>query len=229
MTQDELDALMAGDLDDEISQLEEESECNEGVCDEASLDDIENLPQGIDLNNTWPPPAPTHEHKVVDQLDDVTRDSEAKASEIFDKLEEISSGVGSVEDDTNGLVATLENNITLFEKLCVKFPNVESFQTALAENQEALNLANGIIEKSQNSADEIMVIMDIMQYQDIHRQKIERVINVMRALSKYMQSLFESEKEDSARVKAPNHIEGDAKESVSADEIEALLASFGKK
>lgn len=41
-----------------------------------------------------------------------------------------------------------------------------------------------------------MMAMDAMQYQDIHRQKIERVINVMRALSRYMSSLFEGKIDD---------------------------------
>ena len=81
----------------------------------------------------------------------------------------------------------------------------------------------------QNSGDSIMSVMDIMQYQDIHRQKIERVINVMRALSKYMNTLFEGKIDDDKRVSSATHIAGDTHNDVaSTDDIEALLAQFGK-
>lgn len=217
MTQEELDAMMAGDLDEDIAVLEEEVAEDE---EEAAVNED-------DLIDYAPPP--TEEHKVVTQLDDVTKDSEIKASEIFDKLEEITDHVGEIEVFSNKLCKTIENNIALFEKLCDKFPNVESFKSALDENTQALSSAQEVTQKSQNSSDEIMMIMDIMQYQDIHRQKIERVIGVIRALSKYMSSLFESNMDDTKRSTTPQHIEGDSGETVSEDDIEALLESFGKK
>lgn len=74
------------------------------------------------------------------------------------------------------------------------------------------------------------MIMDTMQYQDIHRQKIERVINTIRALTGYMNSLFHSEIDDDSRVSSAQHIDGDSSQDdvVNEDEIEALLASFNK-
>ncbi len=70
--------------------------------------------------------------------------------------------------------------------------------------------------------------MDIMQYQDIHRQKIERVINIMRALIKYMNKLFEGNIDDEQRVQSARHIHGDENNEVLSDEdIEALLNQFG--
>ncbi len=86
-----------------------------------------------------------------------------------------------------------------------------------------LNAANDINDAS-------MQAMDLMQYQDIHRQKIERVINVMRALAQYMNSLFEGKIDDSKRVSSAVFIAGDDKEDVAnEDDIEALIASFGAK
>lgn len=216
MTQEELDAMMAGGLDEDIAVLEEE--------EIAEIEDSTYEEDCIDC-----PPPPTKEYKVVSQLDDVTKDSEVKAGEIFDKLEDISAFVGDTEELSNTLTQTLTDNIQMFEKLCAKFPNVESFKTALAENQEALLKTEEITQKSQDSSDEIMMIMDIMQYQDIHRQKIERVINVMRALSKYMSALFESSMDDDKRASTAQHISGDSYDEVTEDEIEALLESLGKK
>jgi len=77
----------------------------------------------------------------------------------------------------------------------------------------------------------VMMAMDIMQYQDIHRQKIERVINVMRALSKYISLLFEGSIDDEKRVGSAVHIEGDTstEDLVTTDDIEAIIESLGKK
>ncbi len=218
MTQEELDAMMAGELDQDITLVEEEEAVAEEIMTEEDI---------VDESTFELPPPPTNEHKVVSQLDDVTKDSEVKASEIFDKLEVISTFVGDTEDLSNILTQTLTNNIQMFEKLCSKFPKVESFKIALQENQEALSQTEEITQKSQDSTDEVMMIMDIMQYQDIHRQKIERVIHVMRALSKYMSSLFESNTEDEKRATTAQHIDGDIYEAVSEDEIESLLETLG--
>ena len=88
-----------------------------------------------------------------------------------------------------------------------------------------------LLMNAQMAEDEIMMTMDIMQYQDIHRQKIERVINVMRALSRYMSALFEGSKDDNSRVGSAVHIHGDTttEDVVSNEDIEALIASLGKK
>ncbi len=227
-------------LEDEELALEEEVEPDEELAVEDELSSEMDEQEDLETENASEeeveedeevisPPPSTDEHKVVSQLDDVTRDSEIKAGEIFDKLEVINNFVGDSEEISTSLSGTLKKNIELFEKLCEKFPNVESFKSALENNQNALSKTEEIVQKSQDSADEVMMIMDIMQYQDIHRQKIERVINVMRTLSKYMSSLFASDVRDDTRASVANHIDGDEAETVSADDIEALLASFGKK
>ncbi|RUM67250.1 MAG: chemotaxis protein [Sulfurospirillum sp.] len=238
MTQEELDALMAGDIGDELEALDEtgsDTESENTAEDHQDGDDgiitIDKNNFKVDAQQKWPPPPPTDDHKVVNQLDDVTRDSEKKATEIMDKLEEINNHLMDIEADGNDISAVLEKNIETFEKLSGKFPNIPVFADALEENKKALERVHATISKSQMGADDIMMIMDIMQYQDIHRQKIERVINVMRALSKYMNSLFESTVDDASRVSSAVHIEGDedTADVVSEDDIEALLASFGQK
>ncbi|HHD83284.1 MAG TPA: chemotaxis protein [Campylobacteraceae bacterium] len=247
MTQEELDALMAEGFDDDVAVMEEEESGEEpdnadaiGTMPETGAKEEENgetdamvIDQSnyrVDAAQQWPPPPPTEDHKVVNQLDDVTKDSEKKATEIMDKLEEINNFIMDIEADGEETKRVLEENIETFGKLADKFPNIALFGEMVTENEKALGKLGDIVEKSQGSADEIMMIMDIMQYQDIHRQKIERVINVMRALSKYMNSLFESSVDDSARVSSAAHIagDGDTEDVVSSDEIEALLASFGQ-
>ncbi len=230
MTQEELDALMNGDMGD-INELE-----NEVVEDTLKVEQEEipvadsTIPTGYsdDTAHHWPLPA-TDENKMVHQLDDVTKESEEKASEIFDIIEGISNDLMEKEENVQRSIDTFTANIELFTTLSTKFPEVEAFKTSLDSNEAALSSSNETMEALQNSGDSIMNVMDIMQYQDIHRQKIERVINVMRALSKYMNTLFEGKIDDENRVSSATHIVGDTHNEVaSTDDIEALLAQFGK-
>jgi len=175
----------------------------------------------------WPYPA-TDENKMVYQLDDVTKESEKKATEIFDIIENISNSFLEAEEKANKITEVLNSNIKLFTTLNTKFPNVITFKTKLEKNRLALSNTNKILEMLQNCNNSLINTMDIMQYQDIHRQKIERVINVMRSLSNYMNKLLESKIDDNKRVSSAQHIVGDVhNELVSNKEIETLLAQFG--
>jgi len=241
MTQEELDALMGGDIDlddleddvaEETSATDEQAELANSIVETVASKEEEpsDAPAGYseETAHQWPLPA-TDENKMVHQLDDVTKESEEKASEIFDIIENISNDLMEKEENVQNAIDTFGANIELFTTLSKKFPEVEAFKTSLVQNEEALIGANETIEILQNSGDSIMSVMDIMQYQDIHRQKIERVINVMRALSKYMNTLFEGKIDDDKRVSSAQHIAGDTHNDVaSTDDIEALLAQFGQ-
>jgi len=237
MTQEELDALMNGDIDLEGGYEEEEAEVNEipATSDEPLDDDPYNEldpdKYRVSAMHSWPPPPPTDDNKMVHQLDDVTKESEEKATEIFDLIEGISNDLGKGEKDLKSLQAISQSNIELFTTLSAKFPHIEAFKTQLAENEKAAQGLKDLLDMLQNGGDTIMNIMDIMQYQDIHRQKIERVINVMRALSTYMNHLFAGKIDDSKRVTSAVHLPGDSttEDVVSSEDIEALLASFGQK
>jgi len=226
MTQEELDAMMNGESDDfkdDVTKSTSKSDAEEDFPDDV-------IPTGYSekTSHRWPLPA-TNENKMVHQLDEVTKEGEEKASEIFDIIEAISNDLMEKETNTKNALEVIASNIELFSKLSVKFPDVEAFKTQSEKNEAAQKDINKTLEALQNSGDSIMSVMDIMQYQDIHRQKIERVINVMRALSKYMNTLFEGKIEDEKRVSSAQHIAGDThNELASTDDIEALLEQFGK-
>jgi len=229
MTQEELDALMGGDVDldaaDEEEATVEEETAPVEEDEEPNAEDYK-----VSATHNWPPPPPTDDNKMVHQLDDVTKESEEKASEIFDHIEKIGDELMEAEGTLGGVVETFESNIELFQTLSEKFPDVESFKVQLEKNKTSKDTVETHIQSLQDHGDSIMNVMDIMQYQDIHRQKIERVINVMRALSTYMNQLFSGNIDDSKRVASARHLPGDSatEDVVSSDDIEALLASFEK-
>jgi len=223
MTQEELDALMNGDLDDlddeEITEDDNKTESEEDLKSE-KLDPAHD-------DAIYPPPA-TEEHQVVSQLDEVTKDSEEKASEILDIMDEISNAMMENEENSNTVLKILKEQKELFEKLSNKFPHIEVFKDQVAKTEEAITLISKNLENAQNASDNIMMAMDIMQFQDIHRQKIERVINIMRELLRYMNRIFEGKIDDSKRVSSARHLHGDKTDDLveDQDDLEALIAQF---
>lgn len=229
MTQEELDSLMNGDLEDLGEEfVEEKKKEKEPV--ENDLADIDPENYRVSANMQWPPPPPTNDHKVVHQLDEVTHDSEVKASEIFDILEQISVVTEEIESSGNSIRDEIDGLKQTFEKLSRAFPNIATFKNESGRLEKIGNYVNDIEEKAQGINDRTITAMDVMQYQDIHRQKIERVINVMRALSRYMNQLFEGQISDDKRVSSAVHLHGDTRaDLVDEEDIEALIESFGKK
>lgn len=236
MTQAELDALMDEKADINIDELDSEelSQKQDENSNDTSfgsiVDGVHSKTYKTSSDIAWPPPPPNDEHKVVHQLDDVTRDSERKAIEQLDRLELINEALYEAEKLVKELEKTTTRNTELFTLLHTHFPQVQTFKQALDLNEETQQKSKSIFEHLQNGQDQVIAAMDAMQYQDIHRQKIERAINVMRALNRYMSSLFESKIDDSKRVGSAVHIDGDLTEDVvSNDDIEALIASLGQK
>ena len=219
MTQEELDALMNADDSDLDSATTEEAPKKE------------EKPKKEEEAPAPPPPPPSSDNKMVDQLDDVTRESEQHAVEMFDSIEVISQAMMDMEAVlSEDAPKVINNNIDIFEKLIKSFPQVTPFFEAKKANENLLGIFNDLVESLQSNSDELMMIMDKMQYQDIHRQKIERVVNIMRSLAMYMNHLFSSSRDDSTRTSSAKHIPGDnaTEDLVDNTDIEALLASFGK-
>lgn len=179
-----------------------------------------------DTSHLWPLPS-VDENKMVIQLDEVTRESEEKAVEIFDIIDGIYNELSEKEQKLTHIVEVLGGNIMLLEKLSLSFPEVKAFGNTLQKSRASLEEANKMFQNCQLNSDALLGCMDIFQYQDIHRQKIERVVNVMRSLSSYMNNLLEGKTQDSSRASSALHIAGDNNSTlVSNDEIEALLAQF---
>jgi len=229
MTQEELDALMSGDVDLDAIDEVEESEKNVENEDQVAID--ANEYGRVEPTKAWPPPPPNEDNRVVHQLDDVTKESEEKANEILEEVERLGDYFMNTEENLGALKEGIESNIELFAKLVEKFPSIQTFAEQKSKNEELLTKIDESLEMMMSGNDATMDIMDKMQFQDIHRQKIERVINVMRALSNYMNALFSGKIDDEKRVSSATHIHGDTttEDVVNEDDIEALLAQFGNK
>jgi chemotaxis regulatin CheY-phosphate phosphatase CheZ len=147
------------------------------------------------------------DEKVINQLDEVTQDSEQKAKEVIKQLEALSKNLTTIQKKSKNLETKLS-------------------KSDLDDKSNYIKLIKEIENISNSASDEALSIVANMQYQDLHRQKIERVINTIRALTKYINNLFESNISDQDRVSSASYIKGDKdkRDVVSNEEIEQLLS-----
>ncbi|QCT94123.1 hypothetical protein FE773_02710 [Caminibacter mediatlanticus TB-2] len=219
MTQEELDALLESGTD--IDNINEE--------DVDIEDENEEIDENLSEENEdaiMPPPA-DDDHKVVAQLDEVTKESELKASEVLEIISNMSEEFELLFNLLDEMVEFLNHQKEIFEKLHNKFPDIKTFKNELDLIEDKINKINEVLQKRDEISMRVMSVFEIMQYQDIHRQKIERVINIMRALIKYMNKLFEGKISDEERVGSAHYIPGDNKEVVSDEDIEEILKQLG--
>jgi len=145
----------------------------------------------------------TEDLKLVSQLDLVTKETEENATAVFDILYDISNDLSNMGEVINK----------------IKQKDISS-EEGLEEVEDLLNHSNNVLFEG----------MSLMQYQDISRQKIERVVNVMRSLIKYLNLLFEGSISDGDRTSSAAHIEGDGldEELLDDTDLEDLINNFNK-
>ena len=165
------------------------------------------------------------EHKIVNQLNEVAEDSEAKATQIFDVLSYILDENEKVAHSNDKCTEFINSQIVLLEKLSSKFPNIEVLQENLLKANEVKALSEETVNTVNEENNKIFEAMEIMQYHDINRQKIERVMSVIKKLSTYLNGIFE---DDSGKpeVQIARQISGDSSDSINEEDIDSLISEF---
>ena len=135
---------------------------------------------------------------------------------------------GIIRDSFKDCEKSLESQKALLNSLSQKFPNIKVF----SEHLENINKMNSSIKNLTNILNEednsIFQAMELMQFNDINRQKIERVMFVIRKLSLYLNNLFE-DGENTKEIAVAKHIHGDENEDLVGDDLDKLIEEFSKK
>ncbi len=227
-TEENLDDILAGIdgiVDDELDSKIEESLPSEtsSSSDNKSEPSIEEL---ID-SNQYPLPV-KNENKVVNQLNEVADDSEEKASQIFDVLSFILDENNEIQNYNKSMGEFIDSQVLLLEALSKKFPNIDVFATNLETGKSLLEASQNLSAKVDGENNKVFEAMELMQYHDINRQKIERVMAVIRKLNSYLNGIFEDDNEK-PQVQIAKHISGDSNDIVGADDIDSLIAEFSNE
>jgi len=217
----DVDEILAG-IDGIVDDGEEISTSGTSI-EAEEVSELENK-----INNSQYPLPVSDENKVVNQLNEVADDSEEKASKIFDVLSFILDENSEISKYNKNMLDFIVKQSELLGSLSQKFPNVEVFNENLLSAQKLIEISNDLSSKLDGENNKVFEAMELMQYHDINRQKIERVMAVIKKLSSYLNGIFEDES-DRAEVQIAKHISGDSSDIVSSDDIESLISEFSKE
>ena len=165
--------------------------------------------------------------KVVSQLSQVANDSEEKVSQIFDVLSLTLDNNSDMRKRVKEYEEFVLSQNKLLSSLSNKFPKIELFKQQL----EKVKSFESSLKDLKTSIDEedmhIFQGMELMQFNDINRQKIERVMSVIRKLSSYLNNLFEDD--NPRELPMAKHIHGDQDtQDLVGDDLDKLIAEFNK-
>ena len=186
----------------------------------------ESIEDLIDANQ-YPMPV-KNENKVVNQLNEVADDSEEKASRIFDVLSFILDENNEIQNYNKNILQFIDSQVVLLEALSKKFPNIDVFAENLESARVLTQTSKNLSSKIDAENNKVFEAMELMQYHDINRQKIERVMAVIKKLNSYLNGIFEDDS-DKAEVQIAKHISGDSNEIVDAEDIDALISQFSQE
>ena len=163
--------------------------------------------------------------KVVNQLSQVANDSEEKVSQIFDVLSLTLDNNNELRNYIKEFEMYFNSQANLLSSLNAKFPNIKVFNEYLANTNKVSDSLKNIKSLINTEDSEIFQAMELMQFNDINRQKIERVMSVIRKLSLYLNNLFE---DDGAtkEIAIAKHIHGDNTDDLIGDDLDKLIAEF---
>ena len=163
--------------------------------------------------------------KVVNQLSQVANDSEEKVSQIFDVLSITLDNNNEIRGHIKSMELFVSSQANLLQSLNTKFPNINVFNEHLNNANDVTSILNTLKTLMNDEDTQIFQAMELMQFNDINRQKIERVMSVIRKLSLYLNNLFEDDG-SSKDVAVAKHIHGDNNNDLIGDDLDKLIAEF---
>ena len=166
--------------------------------------------------------------KVVNQLSQVANDSEEKVSQIFDVLSLTLDNNNEVRSYIKDFEVFIKAQSELLISLNNKFPNIKVFDEHLTNANKVTNSLKDLKNLVNSGDSEIFQAMELMQFNDINRQKIERVMSVIRKLSLYLNNLFE-DNTPTKDVVVARHIHGDDTDDLIGDDLDKLIAEFSNQ
>lgn len=168
---------------------------------------------------------PNEDHRVVDKLDEITKESEEKVNQLFELLENAVKKIDTMDTQLKNLKPYLDEHKEFMDMFVSAFPkasvknNYEYFLNVLKSFNEIQSTHNELREY-------IFDAMDLLQFQDITRQKIEKVISVIQALHEYLNNWFASDKKNRTRV-AKTIVDESIKSQID-QEVDDIVNSFRK-
>ncbi|SDB94756.1 hypothetical protein SAMN05660835_00006 [Desulfurella multipotens] len=231
-TQDEIDKLLASfnsakkeDIENILDRFEENNQntLKKETFEEPTIEIQQKESENIEhLKGVV---YPQEDHRVVDKLDEITRESEEKVNQLFELLENAVSRIDAMDAELKKIKPYLDEHKKFMDLFISAFP-----KAAVKQNYEYFANVLKIFDEIQATHEElknyIFDSMDLLQFQDITRQKIEKVISVIQALHEYLNNWFSSGKKVRARV-AKTIVDESKKDQIDK-EVDDIVKRFQK-
>lgn len=231
-TQDEIDKLLSSfnsaqkeDIEDLLNKFEQENpQSIKEQQNTKSQDEVEEKePENIE--HLQGKVYPEEDHRVVDKLDEITKESEEKVNQLFELLENAVSRIDEMDAELKRAKPYLDEHKKFMDLFVSVFP-----KASVNKNYEYFTNVLKIFDEIQKTHEElknyIFDAMELLQFQDITRQKIEKVISVIQALHEYLNNWFASGKKVRARV--ARTIVDESKKPQIDQEVDDIVNSFQK-
>ena len=201
-TQDEIDKLLSSfnsakkeDIEDMLDKFEQ----NNTQILKPKIEEEPKIKEPENQEHLQGKLYPTEDHRVVDKLDEITKESEEKVNQLFELLENAVSRIDAMDAELKKVKPYLDEHKKFMDLFVSAFP-----KASVNKNYEYFSNVLKIFDEIQKTHEElknyIFDSMDLLQFQDITRQKIEKVISVIQALHEYLNNWFASGSKVRARV-----------------------------
>ena len=238
MSQSDIDSLIEefskaekGSIEDIIDEFTQESSEKELLKKESEEDKQTNLKDdsnGSGQEKIKGVRLPENEHRVIDKLDEINRESEEKVNKLFEYLETITDELDKTEKLIQEIKPYMEKHKEFMDFFVEHFP-----KTVVKNNYEYFKNIIDITKDIENSVsvirDSVFDAMDTLQFQDITRQKIERVISVIKALHDYLNMWFDSSYEDKPRARVAHTIVDEKEKGKIDQDVEDIIKQMQEK
>ncbi len=238
MSQSDIDSLIEefskaekGSIEDIIDEFTQESSEKELLKKESEEDEQTNLKDdsnGSGQEKIKGVRLPENEHRVIDKLDEINRESEEKVNKLFEYLETITDELDKTEKLIQEIKPYMEKHKEFMDFFVEHFP-----KTVVKNNYEYFKNIIDITKDIENSVsvirDSVFDAMDTLQFQDITRQKIERVISVIKALHDYLNMWFDSSYEDKPRARVAHTIVDEKEKGKIDQDVEDIIKQMQEK
>jgi hypothetical protein len=227
MTEEEIKALIDDTPENSETIVEDESNKNNETIlnEEDTKDNDETISVEKQIDDGIFPLPSSNEHKVVNQLNEVAEDTEEKASQIFDVLSFLLDQNEILKTNIDSSSDFINSQIELLENLSIKFPNIEMLKNNLDKAIDTKDNNIKLLDTIEEMNNRIFKAIELMQYHDINRQKIERVMSVIKKLAMYLNGIFVDDT-GKDEVQIAKHISGDSEDIVNEDDIDNLISKF---
>ena len=238
MSQSDIDSLIEefskaekGSIEDIIDEFTQESSEKELSKKESEEDEQTNLKDdsnGSGQEKIKGVRLPENEHRVIDKLDEINKESEEKVNKLFEYLETITDELDKTEKLIQEIKPYMEKHKEFMDFFVEHFP-----KTVVKNNYEYFKNIIDITKDIENSVsvirDSVFDAMDTLQFQDITRQKIERVISVIKALHDYLNMWFDSSYEDKPRARVAHTIVDEKEKGKIDQDVEDIIKQMQEK